>query len=246
MIEAALVLGPALAVGSFLNVVVARVPERRSLGGRSGCPTCSAQIEWYDNIPIVSYFLLRGRCRSCGERISPLYPAVEIVTTLLVVAAFWRFGFTAYGALAAAFSAVLVALSAIDVTHRIVPNRIVIPAAGVTLAVHTLIDPSPEWTIAALAAASFFLAAALIYPAGLGMGDVKLALLLGAMLGRTVTLAIFVGLVSALVPSIVLFARHGSKARKMAIPLVPFLALGALVALYWGSPLLRGYTSLME
>ena len=163
-----------------------------------------------------------------------------------MVAAFWRFGFTAYGALAAAFSAVLVALSAIDVTHRIVPNRIVIPAAGVTLAVHTLIDPSPEWTIAALAAASFFLAAALIYPAGLGMGDVKLALLLGAMLGRTVTLAILVGLVSALVPSIVLFARHGSKARKMAIPLVPFLALGALVALYWGSPLLRGYTSLME
>jgi leader peptidase (prepilin peptidase) / N-methyltransferase len=246
MIEAALVLGPALAVGSFLNVVVARVPERRSLGGRSGCPTCSAQIEWYDNIPIASYFLLRGRCRSCGQRISPLYPAVEIVTTLLVVAAFWRFGFTAYGALAAAFSAVLVALSAIDVTHRIVPNRIVIPAAGVTLALHTLIDPSPEWTIAALAAASFFLAAALIYPAGLGMGDVKLALLLGAMLGRTVTLAIFVGLVAALVPSMVLFARHGSKARKMAIPLVPFLALGALVALYWGSPLLRGYTSLME
>jgi leader peptidase (prepilin peptidase) / N-methyltransferase len=246
MIEAALVLGPALAVGSFLNVVVARVPERRSLGGRSGCPTCSAQIEWYDNIPIASYLLLRGRCRSCGQRISPLYPAVEIVTTLLVVAAFWRFGFTAYGALAAAFSAVLVALSAIDVTHRIVPNRIVIPAAGVTLALHTLIDPSPEWTIAALAAASFFLAAALIYPAGLGMGDVKLALLLGAMLGRTVTLAIFVGLVAALVPSMVLFARHGSKARKMAIPLVPFLALGALVALYWGSPLLRGYTSLME
>jgi leader peptidase (prepilin peptidase) / N-methyltransferase len=246
MIEAAIVLGPALAVGSFLNVVVARVPERRSLNGRSGCPTCSAQIEWYDNIPVVSYFLLRGRCRSCGERISPLYPAVEIVTALLVVAAFWRFGLTAYGALAAAFSAVLVALSAIDVTHRIVPNRIVIPAAAVTLVAHTIIDPSPEWTIAAFGAASFFLAAALVYPAGLGMGDVKLALLLGAMLGRTVTLAIMVGLVAALVPSVVLFARHGSRARKMAIPLVPFLALGALVALYWGSPLLRGYTSLMQ
>jgi prepilin signal peptidase PulO-like enzyme (type II secretory pathway) len=246
MIEAAVVLGPALAVGSFLNVVVARVPERRSLGGRSGCPTCSAEIHWYDNIPVVSYFVLRGRCRSCGERISPLYPAVEIVTALLVVAAFWRFGFTAYGLLAAGFSAVLVALSAIDATHRIVPNRIVIPAAAVTLVAHTVIDPSPEWAIAALAAASFFLAAALIYPAGLGMGDVKLALLLGAMLGRTVTLAIMVGLLAALVPSIVLLARHGSSARKMAIPLVPFLALGALVALYWGTPLLRGYTSLME
>ncbi len=246
MIEAALVLGPALAVGSFLNVVVARVPERRSLGGRSGCPTCSAPIEWYDNIPIVSYAVLRGRCRSCKTRISPLYPAVEIVTTLLVVAAFWRFGFTAYAALAAAFSAVLVALSAIDFQHRIVPNRIVLPAAAATLAAHTLIDPSPEWLIAALAAASFFLAAALIYPAGLGMGDVKLALLLGAMLGRNVTLAIMLGLVFALVPSVVLLARHGTKARKMAVPLVPFLALGALIALYWGSPLLRGYTSLMS
>ena len=245
MIEAAVVLGPALAVGSFLNVVVARVPERRSLNGRSGCPNCSAEIHWYDNIPIVSYFVLRGRCRSCHTRISPLYPAVEIVTTLLVVAAFWRFGLTAYGALAAAFSAVLVALSAIDFKHRIVPNRIVVPAAAVTLVAHTLIDPSPEWALAALGAASFFLAAALVYPSGLGMGDVKLALLLGAMLGRTVTLAIMFGLVFALVPSAVLFARHGAKARKMAIPLVPFLALGALVALYWGSPLLRGYTSLI-
>jgi leader peptidase (prepilin peptidase) / N-methyltransferase len=245
MIEAAVVLGPALAVGSFLNVVVARVPERRSLGGRSGCPSCSAPIEWYDNVPVVSYVLLRGRCRSCQERISLLYPAVEIVTAFLVVAAFWRFGFTAYGALAAAFSAVLVALSAIDVTHRIVPNRIVVPAAGVTLVVHTLIDPSPEWVIAAFGASAFFLAAALIYPAGLGMGDVKLALLLGAMLGRTVTLAIMAGLLFALVPSVVLLARHGTKARKMAVPLVPFLALGALVALYWGSPLLRGYTSLI-
>lgn len=246
MIEAALVLGPALAVGSFLNVVVARVPERRSLGGRSGCPDCSAPIAWYDNIPIVSYVLLRGRCRHCAGRISPMYPAVELVTAILIIAAFWRFGLTGYGALAAAWSAVLVALSAIDLRHRIVPNRIVLPAAGITLVAHTLIDPSAEWTLAALAAASFFLAAALLYPAGLGMGDVKLALLLGAMLGRSVTLAIMLGLVMALVPSVVLLARHGSKARKMAIPLVPFLALGAVVALYWGSPLLRGYTSLFS
>ena len=223
MIEAAVVLGPALAVGSFLNVVVARVPERRSLGGRSGCPSCAAPIEWYDNIPVASYVVLRGRCRSCHTRISPLYPAVEIVTTLLVVAAFWRFGLTAYGALAAAFSAVLVALSAIDFKHRIVPNRIVVPAAAVTLVVHTLIDPSPEWALAAVGAASFFLAAALVYPSGLGMGDVKLALLLGAMLGRTVTLAIMFGLVFALVPSVVLLrpargegAQDGDPAR--AVP----------------------------
>ncbi len=246
MNEAALVLWPALAVGSFLNVVVARVPERRSLGGRSGCTTCSAQIAWYDNLPIVSYLALRGRCRSCHERISPMYPLVEIATAALIAASFWRFGLTPYAALAAAFCAVLVALSAIDFRHRIVPNRIVLPAAAITLVASTLIEPSPEWLIAALGASAFFLVAALAYPAGLGMGDVKLALLLGAMLGRSVMLAIMVGLIAALVPSVVLLVRHGSSARKMAIPLVPFLALGAVVALFWGAPLLGGYTSLFR
>jgi len=244
MTNAALVLWPALAVGSFLNVVVARLPEHRSLNGRSECPACSAQIAWYDNIPVLSYVVLRGRCRHCHRRISPVYPAVELVTAILIVAAFWRFGFTAYAALAAGFSAVLVALSVIDLRHRIVPNRIVLPAAAVTLVAHTLIDPTPEWVLAAAGAAAFFLAAALIYPAGLGMGDVKLALLLGAMLGQSVMVAIMLGFVAALVPSVVLFARHGTKARKMALPLVPFLALGSIVALYWGSPLLGGYTSL--
>lgn len=246
MNEAVLLFGPALAIGSFLNVVIARVPERRSLNGRSGCPGCSAPILWYDNIPVVSYFVLRGRCRSCHERISPLYPAVEIVTTALIAACVWRFGLTAYAGLAAAFCAVLVALSAIDFTHRIVPNRIVLPAAAITLVAHTLIDPSPEWLIASIGASAFFLVAALAYPAGLGMGDVKLALLLGAMLGSTVMLAIMLGLVAALVPSVVLLVRHGSSARKMAIPLVPFLALGSVVALFWGSPLLGGYTSLFH
>jgi leader peptidase (prepilin peptidase)/N-methyltransferase len=242
---AAIVLAPALAIGSFLNVVVARVPEHRSLGGRSACPDCDSTIAWYDNIPLVSYLVLRGRCRHCRGRISPIYPAVELLTALLIVAAFWRFGLTAYGALAAFFSVVLLALSAIDIRRRIVPNRIVLPAAGVTLVASTLIEPSPEWTISAFGASAFFLVAALAYPAGMGMGDVKLALLLGAMLGYEVTVAIMLGLLFALVPSIALFIRHGTRARKMALPLVPFLALGSIVALYWGSPLLGGYTSLI-
>ena len=234
MIEAALVLGPGLAVGSFLNVVVARVPERRSLGGRSGCTSCSAPIAWYDNVPIVSYVVLRGRCRRCKERISLLYPAVEIVTAALIAASIWRFGLTTYGALAAAFCAVLVALSAIDARHRIVPDRIVLPAAGVALVLHTLLDPSPEWAIAAFGTAALLFAAVRVYPPGLGMGDVKLALLLGAMLGDAVILAMMLGFFAALLPSLFLLARHGKKARKMAIPLVPFLALGAVVALFFG------------
>jgi prepilin signal peptidase PulO-like enzyme (type II secretory pathway) len=214
--------------------VVARVPERRSLGGRSGCLSCSAPIAWYDNVPILSYLVLQGRCRRCRARISPLYPAVEIVTAALIAASIWRFGLTAYGTLAAGFCAVLVALAAIDGRHRIVPDRIVLPAAATTLVLHTLLDPSPEWAIASFGAAGFFLAAVLVYPPGLGLGDVKLALLLGAMLGSTVILAMVLGFLVALLPSLVLVVRHGKEARKMAIPLAPFLALGAVGALFLG------------
>lgn len=234
MIEAALVLGPALAVGSFLNVVVARAPARRSLGGRSGCSSCAAPIAWYDNVPVVSYVVLQRRCRRCKARISPLYPVVEMVTAALIVASAWRFGLTSYGALAAAFCTVLVALSAIDVRDRIVPDRIVLPAAGATLVLHTLLDPSPEWAIAAFGAAAFFLTAVLVHPSSLGLGDVKLALLLGAMLGGTVILAMMLAFLVALLPALVLLVRHGTKARKMALPFVPFLALGAVIALFFG------------
>lgn len=204
---------------------------------------CGGEIAWHDNIPLVSYALLRGRCRSCRARISPLYPAVELTTAALVVACVLAFGFTLEALIAAAFCAVLVAVSATDLTHRIIPNRIVLPATVVLLAARMIADPSLEWPIAAVAAAGFYLTAALVYPAGLGMGDVKLALLMGAVLGRSVAVAIMVGMVAALVPSVVLFARHGTKARKMGIPLGPFLALGSVVALFAGKPLLDAYLS---
>jgi prepilin signal peptidase PulO-like enzyme (type II secretory pathway) len=242
---AALVLAPALALGSFLNVVVARVPARRSLlHPRSSCGSCGTQIEWRDNIPVVSYLLLRGRCRHCDARISPLYPAVEITTAVLVVACFAVFGLTAWAVLAAGFCAVLVALSAIDIQHRIVPNRIVLPCAGVALVAHTLIDPTPAWLVWALVASGGLFLVVLVHPKGLGMGDVKLALLLGAMLGASVTVALMLGLLAALVPSAVLVSRHGAEARKMGVPLVPFLALGSVVALFFGDALLDAYLGL--
>jgi leader peptidase (prepilin peptidase)/N-methyltransferase len=236
---------PGLAVGSFLNVVAARVPLHRSIvHPPSACMACGCEIALRDNIPVVSWLLLRGRCRHCDERISIRYPAIELVTALLVVGCFAAFGVSAYAVLASGFCVVLVTLSAIDLEHRIVPNRIVLPAAAVVLAAQTLIDPSLEWVLGALGASLFLLVAALIYPAGLGMGDVKLALLLGAMLGRSVSLALMIGFLAALVPSLVLFARHGSRARKMAIPLVPFLAFGALVALFAGDAILDWYLGL--
>jgi leader peptidase (prepilin peptidase)/N-methyltransferase len=196
--------------------------------------SCSAPIAWYDNVPIVSYLVLRGRCRRCQVRISPLYPTVEIVTAVLVAASIWHFGPTAYGALAAGFCVVLVALAAIDARHGVVPDRIVLPAAASALVLHTLLDPTPEWAIASFGAAGFFLAADLVYPSGVGLGDVKFTLLLGAMLGSSVILAIVLGFLLALLPSLALVARHGKEARKMAVPIVPFLALGAVVTVFFG------------
>lgn len=242
---AAIFLAPGLALGSFLNVVAARVPLRRSIvHPPSACMGCGTQIEWRDNIPLVSYALLRGRCRACGASIPLRYPAVELVTALLVAGSFWKFGLSAEAAVAAGFCVVLVVLSAIDLEYRIVPNRIVLPAAAVGLVAQTAIHPSPEWALAALGASGFLLLAALAYPAGMGMGDVKLALLMGAVLGRTVAVALMVGMIAALVPSLYLLARHGSKARKMGIPFAPFLAFGSVVALFAGGWLLDRYLAL--
>ena len=242
---AMVVLAPALALGSFLNVVVARVPARRSIvRPPSSCGSCGTEILWRDNIPLLSYALLRGRCRHCEAKISALYPLVELVTALLVVACFAVFGLTAWATLAAAFCAVLVVLSVIDLQHRIVPNRIVLPSAAVALVAHTVIDPSLEWAVWSLLAAGGLFLVVLAYPKGLGMGDVKLALLLGAMLGSSVTLALLLGMFAALIPSIVLLTRHGSAARKMGIPFVPFLAFGAVVALFLGERVLDAYLAL--
>jgi leader peptidase (prepilin peptidase) / N-methyltransferase len=239
MAFAALAFAPGLALGSFLNVVAARVPLRRSIvSPPSACMDCGHEIAWYDNVPVVSWLLLRGRCRACGSRIPARYALVELVSGLLVAACFWSFGLSADAFIASFFCLVLVTLSAIDLEHRIIPNRIVLPAAVVVLTAQTVVHPSPEWAIAAVGASLFLLLSALAYPAGMGMGDVKLALLLGAMLGRTVPVAMFVGMAAALVPGVVLLARHGSAGRKMGVPLAPFLALGSVVALFWGDALL--------
>ena len=238
----ALVFAPALALGSFLNVVAARLPERRSVvRPRSACVTCENEIAWYDNVPVLSYLVLRGRCRSCGTKIGLLYPAVELATAALLVACVVKFGLTLHTVAASIFCAALVVVTATDLTHRIVPNRVVLPAAVVVLALMTIWDPSPEWAIAALGASGFLLIAALAYPGGMGMGDVKLALLMGAALGRYVPVALLLGMIAALVPSIVLLARHGSKARKMAIPFAPFLALGSVIALFAGPAILHAW-----
>jgi leader peptidase (prepilin peptidase) / N-methyltransferase len=244
---AAVAFAPGLALGSFLNVVAARVPQRRSIvTPASACMSCAQEIRWYDNVPLVSYAVLRGRCRNCGVRIPFLYPFVELLTAVLIAGCVFAFGLSVEAAVAAFFCSVLVAVSAIDLEHRIIPNRIVLPATVVVLAANTLRDPSPKWIVAGVAASGFLLAAALIYPAGMGMGDVKLALLMGVALGKPVSAALMVGMLASLLPAIVLFARHGAAARKMGIPFGPFLAFGSVVALFWGQAILDAYFSTLR
>ncbi len=238
---------PGLALGSFMNVVAARVPLRRSLvSPGSACMSCSHEIGWRDNVPVLSWLLLRGRCRHCHATIPWRYPAVELVSALLVAGCALKFGLHPETLVAAFFCLVLVAVSATDIELGIIPNRIVLPAAVVILAAQTAIDPSPQWALGALAAGGFLFAAALMAPGGMGMGDVKLALVLGAMLGKIVSVAMLLGLFAAMVPAIVLFIRLGVGARKVKLPFGPFLAIGAVVSLFAGHELLQGYWSLLH
>ena len=238
----ALAFVPGLAIGSFLNVVAARVPRKRSIvSPGSACLSCGHELAWYENIPVVSWVALRGKCKGCGERIGVVYPAVELLTALLIAASFLAFGWSGTSFVAAFFCATLVTVSATDLSHRIIPNVVVLPATAVVLAAMTALHPSAEWALGAFGASLFLFLAALAYPKGMGMGDVKLALLLGAMLGRVVPVALMLGMLAALVPSIVLFARHGMAARKMMIPFGPFLAFGGVVGLFFGDALLDAY-----
>ena len=237
---------PGLAIGSFLNVVAARVPEGRSIvKPPSACQACGEHIRPYDNVPVVSWLLLRGRCRHCDAPISWKYPAVELATAVLVAACFAVFGLTWDAAVASLFCMTLVAISVTDFERRIIPNRIVLPSAAVLLVAQTILHPSVEWALAGIGASGFLLLAALAKPGGMGMGDVKLALLLGVMLGRVVPVALMAGMLAALVPSVVLLARHGSAARKMAIPFGPFLALGGVFGLFFGDAVLDLYLSVL-
>jgi len=242
---AAVAFVPGLAIGSFLNVVAARLPHGRSVvQPASACMHCGTEIRARDNIPVLSYLLLRGRCRDCGAAIGMRYPALELGTALLVAACVLQFGVTLRALAATIFCVALVAVSATDLEARIVPNKIVLPAAGVVLALQLAWHLSVEWPLAGVGAALFLFAAALAYPRGMGMGDVKLALLLGVGVGWSVPVALLAGMIFAIVPSAVLFARHGNAARKMAIPFAPFLALGALLALFAGGPIVHWYLHL--
>jgi len=234
-------------VGSFLNVVTYRLPRHESLvSPASHCPNCGTAVKPYDNIPILSWLLLRGHCRSCSEPISPRYPLVEALTAALCVGAVLANNTAAGIALSIALILIVVPASLIDLEHRIIPNRLTLLGAILALVLGTALDPAgePERLIAAAAAGGFLLLAALAYPGGMGMGDVKLAAAMGLFLGRAVAPAILIALLAGVLVGAVIMARQGAHAgRKTAVPFGPFLALGAIVAIYAGQPLIDLYTN---
>jgi leader peptidase (prepilin peptidase) / N-methyltransferase len=235
-----------LIIGSFLNVVVYRLPRGESLAHPpSRCPSCGAPVKPYDNVPVVSWLLLRGRCRACGAPISARYPAVEALTGALYALVTWARWDDASGiALGIVLVTVLVPVALIDLEHRIIPNRITAPAAVIALAIGLALDMDfvVEQLIAGAAAGGFFLLAAIAYPRGMGMGDVKLAGVMGLYLGRGVGLAVLVGLVAGVLVGAIIIARVGAKeGRKTAVPFGPFLALGGLIAIFAGDSVADAY-----
>jgi leader peptidase (prepilin peptidase) / N-methyltransferase len=234
-----------LALGSFANVVAYRLPRKESLiKPRSHCPECGAQVRAYDNIPIVSWVLLRGRCRDCGAHIPAKYPLVEAVMAVLWIAVVLSQNGAGSVALGLAFVTLLVPVAVIDLEHRMIPNLLLAPFAVVAVVILALADPTelPEHLIAGAAAGGFFLLAALAYPRGMGMGDVKLAAVMGLYLGRSVAPALLAALIFGTVVGIVVMARVGAAAgRKTAVPFGPFMALGGLVGLFAGPAIVDWY-----
>ncbi len=234
-----------LAIGSFLNVVAYRLPRGESLvSPGSHCPACEAPVRPRDNLPVLGWLLLRGRCRDCGAVISWRYPAVELATGVLFALVVATQDEALRVALGLLLVTTLVPVTLIDLDTRLIPNRITLPAAVAALAAGLLLDIEfvPEQLIAGAAAFAFFFLAALLYPRGMGMGDVKLAGVLGLYLGRAVAPAIFLALIAGVVVGLVIMARVGqAQGRKTAVPFGPFLALGGLVAFFWGDALVDAY-----
>lgn len=237
--------GFGLLLGSFLNVVAYRLPRGESLAmPASHCTSCETPIKPYDNIPVLSWLVLRGRCRACREPVSWRYPLVEGVTGVLLVAVVLAKGADSDVWLGLALVLMLVPVTLIDIDHRIIPNKLMLlgTVVSIGLVLATRPESLTEHLIAAAGAGGFLLLAALAYPAGMGMGDVKLAAVLGLFLGRSVGPAMLFALIAGSVVGAAIIARMGVKeGRKTGIPFGPYLAFGGLVGLFAGDLIVDWY-----
>jgi leader peptidase (prepilin peptidase) / N-methyltransferase len=231
-------------VGSFLNVVAHRVPLGESIvSPGSRCPHCEAPVKPYDNVPVVSWLVLRGRCRNCGAPISPRYPLIELLTALTFAAVVAARGFDDDLVLELPFVSLLIALAAIDFDHRLLPNKIVYPMAVYGIVATILVDSGDivENLVAGAGAFLFLLIAVIAYPRGMGMGDVKLAGAMGLYLGLSIVPALLTAFLSGSIVGVFIIAREGAAGRKKAVPFGVFLALGGIVGVLFGPDLIDVY-----
>jgi leader peptidase (prepilin peptidase)/N-methyltransferase len=234
--------------GSFFNVVAYRLPRHQSLiHPPSSCPSCQQPIKAYDNVPVLGWLMLRGSCRSCGARISPRYPIVEALTAALA-AAVVLVGGSSYAIVSGlVLVAVLVPISLIDLDQRIIPNKLTLPASLAAIVIALVLKPAvlPSHLLAGGAAAGFLLLFALAYPSGMGMGDVKLAGVLGLFLGASVAVAVLAAVFAATLVGVGVMVRVGvERGRKVAVPFGPFLAIGGVLAVLAGPQILHWYLHL--
>lgn len=231
-------------VGSFLNVCIYRVPRGESLVlPDSRCPDCREQIAFYDNIPIISYILLKGRCRKCGSKISFRYPVVEALNGLLYLFLYFAFGPGVQFLIYAVFISSLIVVTFIDLDSQIIPDRITIPGTilGILLASTLLPVGLKDSLTGAILGGGFFYLTAVVSRGGMGGGDIKLIAMIGSFLGwKEVLLTIFLGSLSGSIVGIFLMIFKG-KGRKHKIPFGPFLALGAILSLFLGKDLIEWY-----
>ena len=237
-----------LSLGSFLNVCIYRLPRRQSVNWPgSRCTTCDRSLSWYENIPVVSWLVLRGRCRTCGEHISAMYPIVELVTAALFVAGYVIYGWTPLLAVRLAFACAMVVLFVIDLQHHLLPNVITVPGIVIGFALSLMLPPGWKASLIGLMAGGgmlFGIAEAwyrLRGIEGLGMGDVKMLAMIGAFLGWklmlvTLVLSSFAGSVIGI--GVIVLGRGGMKS---VLPFGTFLAVGALTAAVVGEPLVAWY-----
>ena len=231
-------------IGSFANVCIHRLPRRESIVfPRSHCPRCGALIRFYDNVPVLSWLLLRGRCRACGGAISVEYPLVEALSAGGYVLLYHRFGLTATAAIYALFFSALLIVTFVDLHHKIIPDLISLPGIGVGLIASALVLPPTLLDAAAAAALGWglFYGIALVSRGGMGGGDVKLIAMIGAFLGwKKMLLTILLAALSGSLVGVALMLFFG-KGRKYAVPFGPFLSAGAVVSLFWGGTLIHWY-----
>jgi leader peptidase (prepilin peptidase)/N-methyltransferase len=230
--------------GSFANVAIHRLPRQESLvAPRSRCPHCGHLIRARDNIPVLSFLWLRGRCRDCGRPISWRYPLVEALTALLFLAAWWWFGLSLGALRAVIFSLIMVVVIFVDLDHRIIPNTLTYPGLVVGLLLAGAGGPRGFLMslLAAAGAGVVFLLIAVISRGGMGGGDIKLAAVMGAFLGwPVIAAAMFISFTLGGLVGLALLIT-GVRRRKDPVPFGPFMAVGGLIALFWGEALIRWY-----